>query len=172
MKFLSIALLLLFPLDAQACFKDCKPDYRTYRLTRQYEGLRLFAYGDVAGNQTIGFGHLIKSGESFSQPITSTEAEDLLEKDEAIAANGVNSLVNVVLTNSQAGALDDFVFNLGSGALTKSTLLEILNNSEYTKVSSQFLKYDKARVGGVLEVFQGLLSRRKAEASLYEEDSL
>lgn len=169
MRYIAIALLLLLSSPAQACLHDCQPDYRVYRLTRQYEGLRLFSYGDVAGHETIGFGHLIKYGESFSQPITSAEAESLLEKDEEIAARGVNSLVNVPLTISQADGLDDFVFNLGSGTLAKSTLLSLLNESKYSQAADKFMVYDKARIGGVLEVFQGLLSRRKAEVSLYKE---
>jgi len=127
-------------------------------------------YEDVAGHGTIGFGHLIKPEESFSSPITGIEAEALLEQDEAIAAKGVNSLVNVDLTISQANALDDFVFNLGAGTLARSSILSALNESCYIQVTSKFLEYDKARVGGVLRVFQGLLSRRRAEVSLYRED--
>lgn len=48
------------------------------------EGLRLTPYRDSLGYLTIGVGHLIQKGESFTK-ISNTEALDLLETDIRVA---------------------------------------------------------------------------------------
>jgi lysozyme len=57
-----------------------------------------------------------------------------------------------------------FAFNLGSGALSKSTLLKKVNaNPNDASIGAEFLKWNKA--GG--KVLAGLTRRRKAESELY-----
>ena len=57
-----------------------------------------------------------------------------------------------------------WVFNLGSGNLSSSTLLQKLNGSEYDEVPAQIKRWNKA--GG--KVLDGLIRRREAEALLFE----
>ena len=56
-----------------------------------------------------------------------------------------------------------FTFNLGSGALQRSTLRMKLNRGEYKLAADEFLKWAKA--GGI--TLNGLMLRRKAEQSLF-----
>jgi len=142
----------------------CKPDDNLFRVTRNFEGLRLFSYEDVAGNRTIGFGHLILPGERFNEPLTGPQAEALLEKDEGRAAFFVVDEIDDPITQGQYDALTDFTFNLGPVSLDK-LLDRVYDNPGHE--AEQFMLYDKAHVNGHLVTLKGLFSRRHAESNLY-----
>jgi lysozyme len=55
----------------------------------------------------------------------------------------VNNLVKVPLTQNQFDALVSFVFNIGGGAFSKSTLLRKLNEKDYAGAADQFLVWVK-----------------------------
>ena len=123
---------------------------------------RVMAYRDSVGVLTIGFGHTgpdVTAGKIISR----AEAEQLLKEDLKEAEAGVNRLVTAALNDNQFSALVSFVFNLGAGALEKSTLLTLLNQSQYQEAADQFLRFDKA--GG--EQLAGLTRRREAERKLF-----
>jgi len=130
-------------------------------LIKGFEGLRLSAYQDSAGVWTIGYGHTgnVKPGDR----ITQAQAEDLLQKDTAWAQQAVRDQVKVPLTQGQFDALTSFTFNLGAGALGKSTLQAKLNAGDYAGAQAEFGKWVHA--GG--QVLQGLVRRRAAEAELF-----
>jgi len=132
-------------------------------LVKQFEGLRLNTYNDSAGLPTIGYGHLLKTGESFSDGITEAYASVLLHNDLETAEMAVNRLVKVPLTQNQFDALVDFTFNLGPGALAGSTLLRLLNSGDFAAAAAQFERWVHA--GGV--PLPGLIRRRRAEAELF-----
>lgn len=132
-------------------------------LVKEFEGLKLKSYKDVVGKWTIGYGHLILPGEVFTTPITEKQAEDILRKDLKVAEDAVNKLVKVPLTQNQFDALVSFTFNLGAGNLQSSTLLKMLNASNYAGAAQQFLRWNKA---GGKEV-AGLTRRRQAESKLF-----
>ena len=69
-----------------------------------YEGYSATTYKDVAGLPTIGYGHLIKSGESFGT-LSKNAALQLLRKDASFAVNAVNKYVKVPLSQNQFDAL-------------------------------------------------------------------
>jgi lysozyme len=96
--------------------------------------------------------------------ITIDAAQALLAKDVSSAADCVNNLVEVTLTQEEFDALVDFVFNLGAGAFRGSTMLRDLNAGDFTSAAAQFDMWDHA--GGA--VVAGLLRRRQAEAELFE----
>jgi GH24 family phage-related lysozyme (muramidase) len=48
----------------------------------------------VAGNPTIGYGHLIKEGENFDKGITEQKATELLSQDTKTAVNAVNAFTD------------------------------------------------------------------------------
>jgi spore coat assembly protein SafA len=130
-------------------------------LIKGFEGLRLSAYQDSAGVWTIGYGHTgnVKPGDR----ITQAQAEGLLQKDTAWAQQAVRDQVKVPLTQGQFDALTSFTFNLGAGALAKSTLLSKLNAGDYAGAQAEFGKWVHA--GG--QVLRGLVRRRAAEAELF-----
>ena len=67
------------------------------------------------------------------------------------------------LPQDQFDALVSWVYNLGSGNFTSSTLLKVLNSGDYAGVPEQILRWNKAN-GQVLE---GLSRRRESEAELF-----
>lgn len=133
---------------------------------KQYEGFSATPYRDSAGLLTIGYGHLIKIGESFTR-ISEAEAVRLLAGDVADAEAAVNRLVKVPLTQAQYDALVSFVFNVGASAFARSTMLKELNAGNYLAAQQNFTRWIYATVGGVKTVIAGLANRRLAEARLF-----
>lgn len=136
-------------------------------LLKKSEGLRERIYTDVAGFRTIGFGHRLTSAEEYPQGITPIQAESILAADVAIAESAVDRLVRVPLTQGQFDALVDFVFNLGAGRLSSSTLLRDLNAGKYDSAAWQLLAWDHA---GNREL-ASLKLRREAEFHLWSPPS-
>lgn len=139
----------------------------TRELVKQFEGLRLRAYVCPAGRWTIGWGHT--SGVSEGDTITAEEAEELLEHDLGEAAQHVDRLVRVPLSDNQRGALACFVLNVGSIAFMSSTLRELLNRGEYDSVPRELCRWTKARHPSTRQLVElpGLVRRREAEAALW-----
>ena len=139
-------------------------------LIKQFEGFRARAYQDVAGQWTIGYGHLVRPEEKaiyLNATLTELEAENILRQDIAIAEEAVKRLVTVPLSGEQFSALVSFVFNLGQGNFADSTLLKKLNAGDYEGASLEFERWNKARIGGVLQPVAGLTRRRLAEQQLF-----
>ena len=132
-------------------------------LIKRHEGLRLSVYMDAAGKPTIGYGHLIKPGETFPPAITEAEAERILLRDTQIAQNAVRNNVKVPINQNQFDALVSLVFNIGAGAFEKSTLLRLLNQGFYNAAAEQFLAWKRA--GSHPDI---LLPRRRKEKELFE----
>lgn len=130
-------------------------------IIKKWEGLRLKAYLCPAGVPTIGYGHTynVKMGQTISV----SQAELFLDHDYQDAEEQVLSLVKVPLTENQLGALTSFVFNLGSGNLSRSTLLRKLNQGDYTSAAEEFNKWVFA--GG--KKLNGLVKRRAEERELF-----
>lgn len=130
---------------------------------KRWEGLRLVAYQDSAGVWTIGYGHTAAAGAPAPKAgmrISAAEAEEILRRDLARFEAAVERLVKVPLSDNQFAALVSFAFNVGEGAMAKSTLLRRLNAGDYEAVPAELMKWTRA--GG--RVVQGLANRRAAEA--------
>ena len=132
-------------------------------LIKLFEGFSSTVYICPAGYTTIGYGHLVRAGESFSE-ISEAEAEELLCKDVESAERAVLRLVNVPLTDGQFDALVSFTYNLGSGALQCSTLRRKVNRQVHGEVPAQLVRWVWA--GG--RKLNGLIRRRAVEAKLYQ----
>lgn len=129
----------------------------------QSEGIVLTAYLDTGGVWTIGVGHTGKEVLKGLR-ISYEKALELLQEDTKEAEDAVNRLVKVELTQNQFDMLVSFVFNLGEGQFSKSTLLKVLNNKQYQEAADQFPKwcYDNGKM------IQGLLNRRLAEQKIFK----
>lgn len=135
-------------------------------LIEQSEGLRLKAYKDVAGHWTIGIGHLLTEGEDGAD-ITKEQAYELLQGDLEQAMKQVTDLVTVPINDNQFSALVSFTFNLGQGALKRSTLLRKLNEGDYEGAAQEFSRWTKAGPKGMKVDQKGLIKRRYAEEILF-----
>lgn len=132
------------------------------------EGLRLKAYQDTGKVWTIGYGHTSAAGGLKvyqGLTITNAQAEQLLKDDLArMTYPVIKRLVKVDLTQGQFDALCSFIYNLGEGQVSTSTLLKLLNNKDYKGASGQFGRwvYDNGKK------FDGLVTRRENERKLFE----
>jgi lysozyme len=136
-------------------------------LIKEFEGLRLEAYDDGVGIQTIGYGTIkypnglrVKRGDK----ITLSQAEEYLKNDLKWAVETVNKVIKVPINQNQFDAMVSLVYNIGATAFTSSTLARKLNQKDYKGASEQFLVWNKA--GG--KVMNGLVRRRQAEKKLFD----
>ncbi len=134
-------------------------------LIKRFEGFSPTVYICPAGYPTIGYGHVVKpqEREQFAGGITTAQAEALLRQDVQTAERAVLRLITVPLTDGQFDALVSFTFNLGAGALQRSTLRRKVNRGDHANVPAEFRKWVWA--GG--RKLEGLVRRRKDEAYVY-----
>ena len=136
-------------------------------LIKRFEGFSPKIYICPAGYPTIGYGHVVLAHEQdqFATGITQAEATELLRKDVRIAERAVLRLISVPLTDGQFDALVSFTFNLGAGALQRSTLRRKVNRGEHEDVPAELIKW----VWSNDKRLRGLIIRRRAEAFAYSE---
>ncbi len=132
-------------------------------LIKSFESFQPRIYRCPGGYQTIGYGHVVRPHEQLDSEISVKDAEALLMRDIAIAESGVKHLILVPLTTAQYDALVSFAFNLGCGALQRSTLRRKVNREDHAQVPREFMKWVTS--GG--RKLRGLITRRQAEAQLY-----
>ncbi|MBJ9276498.1 lysozyme [Citrobacter amalonaticus] len=104
-------------------------------------------------------GKQVKPGMTIDQ----TTADRLLKTGLVSYENDVLKLVRVKLTQGQFDALVSFAYNVGSRALSTSTLLKKLNAGDIKDAADEFLRWNKA--GG--KVMPGLTNRRTAERDVF-----
>ena len=137
-------------------------------LIKQFEGLSLKPYVCSGGINTIGYGNTYYTNGNkvnlTDPPITKQQAEELLRFSLSTYEKAVDSFCRDDISQSQFDALVSFAYNLGVGALQKSTLIKKVNaNPKDVTIADEFMKWNKAN-GTVLK---GLTKRRQAEANLY-----
>lgn len=138
-------------------------------LIKKYEGLRLSPYLDAVGVATIGYGTTYYEDGTLvtmnDPKITEARAEELLMAHAYSFFKQVQALTNAVkLNENQLSALTSFAYNLGTGALVKSTLLKkVKMNPGDQTIRLEFQKWHLA--GG--KSLPGLVKRRLDEANLY-----
>lgn len=136
-------------------------------LIKKWEGFRSKVYICPAGYPTIGYGHVITKDQNLTE-VSREVAEDLLRIDLSTAEKSVRRLIDPRIFEGQGSqdrfdALVSFTYNLGGGALQRSTLRRKVNRNEPFHVFEEFGKYRLA--GG--RVSKGLVLRRWDEAALY-----
>ena len=133
----------------------------------RFEGFSPAVYICPAGWPTIGYGHVVRHHERgrFADGIDEETGEDLLRRDVGTAERAVVRLVCVPFTDGRFDALVSFTFNLGAGALQRSTLRRKVNREEHEYVPAELRRWVWA--GG--RRLGGLVRRRAAEGIMYLE---
>ena len=130
-------------------------------LIKEFEGLRLKAYKCPGGVWTIGYGHT--AGVKPGMVITEAQAEEYLKANLIAFERYLNGL-GLALNQNQFDALISFIYNVGTGNFSSSTLLrKVRANPQDNSIMDEFLRwvYSKGRV------LSGLQRRRLAEMKLY-----
>ena len=148
--------------------KITKLSQKGLELIKQFEGLSLTPYVCAGGINTIGYGSTYyPNGQKIKltdPAITQIVAESFLKHSLSTYEKAVDSFCRDDISQNQFDALVSFAYNLGTGALQKSTLIKKVNaNPKDLTIKDEFLKWNKAN-GRVLA---GLTRRRQAEANLY-----
>lgn len=147
-------------------------------LIKHFEGVRLKPYRCPALLWTVGVGHVLyprqhhltleermhfQLAPAHNRTFTQEEVNDLLRNDLRRFERGVERLCGRSTTQCQFDALVSFAFNLGLGALQRSTLRKKLTRGDIKSAADQFLRFSIA--GG--KVLPGLQRRRVAERALF-----
>lgn len=132
----------------------------------RYEGWRDEPYNDAVNNATIGFGHLIHMGPVTPHDVTEwgtitmAHGIQMLQSDASIAETAIEHYITRALAQCERDALASFAFNCGGGSLAGSVGHAVNAKQDPTSALEQ---YDHAGH----RVLEGLLTRRKSEATLY-----
>ena len=149
--------------------KITKISNKGIELIKKFEGFRSKPYKCPAGVPTIGYGATFyEDGTKVKltdNPITEEKATELLKNMLSIFEKYVDSYCVDTINQNQFDALVSFCYNVGQGNLKSSTLLKKVNkNPNDETISAEFMKWVKG--GG--KTLPGLVSRREAEANLYQ----
>lgn len=130
-------------------------------LIKEFEGLSLKAYLCPAGRWTIGYGHT--AGVRKGQVITQDDAGRMLADDCRVAERTLNAL-GVNFRQEQFDALVSWIFNLGTGSFSTSTLRKrILAGAADEQVADEIVRW----VNASGKPMPGLMRRRAAEANMF-----
>ena len=144
------------------------PSKNCIDLIKKFEGFRSESYQYSVGIWTVGYGSTMWPDGKKVQPgqrMTIQEAEAVmtweLDRKGKVILSG---LPTTNINQNQYDALLSFAYNLGVGALLKSTLFKKLKvNPTDPSIRTEFMRWVNA--GG--KRLTGLVRRREAEANLY-----
>ncbi len=125
-------------------------------------------YDALPRGATIGYGHLIKPGEDFSNGINETIATEILRTDITTAENAVRKNITAPLSQNQFDALVIFAYNIGAKNFATSTVVKYINNpnfhsSKYPTLESAWKAWNKSAG----KTMSGLDTRRTKELQLF-----
>lgn len=133
---------------------------------------RIYAYSDVGGVATIGWGNTyysdgrkVQAGDS----ITKAEADKLFETEHQKYADQVNRDLKVPVTQSMYDALVDMSYNMGHAGLTKSKMWQSLNAGKYEEAAA-LIPSTRATVKG--QPNKGLTNRRNKQKEMFLKDGV
>lgn len=144
-----------------------------FELIKQFEGFRSAPYRDAVGVWTVGFGNTYyPDGRKVSgsdKSLTIGEASqlklDIINKDFAPAVNTLlaDEIKAGKVNQNMFDALVSLSYNIGTGALSRSSVIRHLKQGNKQKAADAFLLWVKA--GG--RTLNGLVRRREAERKLF-----
>lgn len=135
-----------------------------------YEQFSSSIYVCDGGKSTIGYGHVIKAGESYPNGITKDQALVLFKSDTQWAIDATNKQITVSLNQHQFDAVVSLIFNIGPGAPSidkgfyNSYVRRSINNGNRSAnivANWKLFKYAGGRSNN------GLINRRKDETELF-----
>lgn len=137
-------------------------------IIKSFEGLFLKPYLCPANVATIGYGTIRYPNGTRVRitdvAITEAKAMEYLMFEIDQKSRAIDPMLREDLTANQFAALISFAYNLGEGALRKSTLLKVVNATPLSpQIRTEFQKWIYADG----KKLNGLLRRRNAEADLY-----
>lgn len=132
-------------------------------LVSTWEGTELQSYQDAVGVWTVCTGHTQTAAPG--QTRTPEQCNELLASDLGMAFAAVDQYINVPLEPQTQAALVSFTFNVGAGALQRSTLTRKANAGDLVGACGELRRWVYA--GG--QRLRGLVSRRAAEYELCME---
>jgi len=146
-----------------------KASNNAIELIKRFEGFSATPYLCPAGVPTIGYGSTMQPNDKpvtmKHPPIDAEEAAEWLEQDVGIIAAGLHMRTKSLnLNQNQFDALVCLAYNIGTAALSSSTLLKMLNSGDFEGAAAQFLRWNKNDG----KVMLGLARRRLAEKYLFD----
>ena len=118
---------------------------------------------------TIGYGHLVKPGEDFTNGITERQAIALLRSDIATAERAVQDNITAQMSQAQYDALVSLAYNIGASGFKNSTVVKYINNPDFHSSVYSDLEFAwKAWNRTQGKVSNGLINRRQNEWNLYK----
>lgn len=138
-------------------------------LIKRFEGCVLTAYPDPGTGGapwTIGYGWTgMVDGKSVrpGMKIDMATADRLLRTGVVSFDLAVSKMLKVAVTQNQYDALVSLAYNIGTRALSTSTLMRKLNAGDTKGAADEFLRWNRS--GG--KVIPGLTSRRSAEREVF-----
>ena len=140
---------------------------------KQFEDFRSEPYRDSVGVWTIGYGNTYyPSGKKVSasdKPITENEASklnlDIINKDFSPSVNLLlkKEIEQGKITQNMFDALISLAYNIGTGALARSSVIRHLKAGDMKSAAKAFLMWDKAKG----KTLKGLTIRRQKESDLF-----
>lgn len=138
-------------------------------LVAEFEGFRAKPYLPTPDDvPTIGYGTTVyPDGRAVTlkdPPCTRAKAREWLAAHlEEVVGTALKTFVKVPLTENQRIALGSLIYNIGSGAFSRSTLLRLLNRKDYAGAADEFLKWNKQKG----KTLPGLTRRRTREREIF-----
>jgi lysozyme len=129
-------------------------------LIAYWEGYSGKAYYDVVGIPTQCYGDT--KHVEFDRIKSKEECQLLLREEILLYARAVTSAIHTPLGDNQKAAFTSWTYNVGIGAMQKSTLVRKANAGDLRGACNELLRWNKA--GGVS--WRGLTKRREAERDL------
>lgn len=112
---------------------------------------------DPPGINTIGYGHI--EDVQIGDRVTKEQAQDLLAKDLPRYEKMVNAAIHVPMPPHRYAAILSFTYNVGGGALKRSSVARYLNKGDVQRGCDALMLYDRANG----KVIKGLQNRRRIE---------
>lgn len=106
-----------------------------------FKNNKFWVYKDSLGYDTIGYGHLVRSGESFAQGLTESQGNDLLQKDAQAAYNDAKAIYEqfgMSAPESVQRVLWQMVFQMGKAKVLKfNNTLTAMGKGDYKTAAKE-----------------------------------
>lgn len=135
-------------------------------LIKRFEGFSATPYLCPAKKLTIGYGHVLLPRDNKPTAITREQATELLRADCEIAETYIRAVTKspvAILNQNEFDALVSFVFNIGVGNFSHSTMLQHLKRRDKQQAAQEFKCWNKSGD----QVLPGLVARREAEYAMF-----